>query len=312
MPFFLSRGGVDVLPVELDRLGVGEVLIVVRGGHVEDGTGVAQTDRGKGLDLLGFEGHEDLFDVGEDAALALGVDLGLGEVVDAEDEVLGRHRDGLTARRGEDVVRREHEDAGLDLSLGRERDVNGHLVAVEVRVEGGADERMDLDGFAFDEHGLEGLDAETVKRRGAVQQDRVILDDLFEDVPDDGLLHLDHLFGLLDGSAVAGLLEAVVDEGLEELERHLLGQTALVQLQLGADDDDRTAGVVDALAEEVLTEAALLALEGVGERLQRTVVRAAQYAAAAAIVEEGVDCFLQHALFIAHDDFRSMEVHQLL
>ena len=291
---------------------MGEVLIVVRGGHVEDRAGVAQTDRGEGLDLLGFEGHEDLFDVGEDAAFTLGVDLRLGEVVDAEDEVLGRHGDGLTAGGREDVVRSKHENAGFDLGLGRERDVDGHLVAVEVRVEGGADERVDLDGFTFDEHGLEGLDAETVEGRSAVQQDGVVLDDLFEDVPDDGLLHLDHLFGLLDGGAVAGLLEAVIDEGLEELERHLLGKTALVQLQLGADDDDRTAGVVDALAEEVLTEAALLALEGVGERLQRTVVRATEDAATAAVVEESVDGLLQHALLVADDDLRCVEVHQLL
>ena len=40
-----ADGRVDVLLVELDRLGVGDVLIVVRGGHVEDRTGVAQTDR---------------------------------------------------------------------------------------------------------------------------------------------------------------------------------------------------------------------------------------------------------------------------
>jgi hypothetical protein len=33
-----------------------------------------------------------------------------------------------------------------------------------------------------------------------------------------------------------------------------------MQLELGTDDDDRTAGVVDALAEQILTEAALLAL----------------------------------------------------
>ena len=104
----------------------------------------------------------------------------------------------------------------------------------------------------------------------------------------------------------------VVDERLEELERHLLRQTALMELQLGADDDDRTAGVVDALAEEVLAEAALLALEGVGERLQRAVVRALQDAAAAAVVEEGVDRFLQHALFVAHDDVRRAELEELL
>ena len=304
--------GVDVLLVELDRLSVGEVLVVVGGGHVEDRAGVAQTDGRQRFDLLGLEGHEHFFDVREDAAFAPGVDLGLGEVVDAEDEVLRGHSDGLAAGGREDVVRGEHEYAGFDLSLRRERDVHGHLVAVEVGVEGGADERVDLDGLAFDEHRLKRLDAEAVEGRGAVEQDGVILDDLFEDVPDDGLLHLDHLLGLLDGGAVAGLLEAVIDEGLEELERHLLGQAALVQLELGADDDDRAAGVVDALAEEVLTEAALLALEGVGERLERTVVGATQDAATAAVVEQSVDGLLQHALLVADDDLRRVEVHQLL
>jgi hypothetical protein len=43
--------------------------------------------------------------------------------------------------------------------------VHGHLVAVEVGVERRADERMDLDGLALDEDGLEGLDAEPVQRR---------------------------------------------------------------------------------------------------------------------------------------------------
>src|SRR3546814_2419676 len=68
--------------------------------------------------------------------------------------------------------------------------------------------------------------------------------------------------------------------------------------------DDRTARVVDALAEQVLAEAALLALEHVGQRLQRTLVGAGDDAAAAAVVEQCVDGFLQHALFVAHDDVR--------
>ena len=108
------------------------------------------------------------------------------------------------------------------------------------------------------------------------------------------------------------LLELVVDERLEQLERHLLRQPALVQLQLGADDDDRTAGVVDALAEQVLTEAALLALERVGQRLERTVVRAAQHAAAAAVVEQRVHGLLQHALLVADDDVGRLQLDQLL
>ena len=71
--------------------------------------------------------------------------------------------------RRQDVVGREHQHLRLHLRLHGERHVHGHLVAVEVRVERGADERVDLDGLALDQHGLEGLDAEPVERRGAVR-----------------------------------------------------------------------------------------------------------------------------------------------
>jgi len=48
--------------------------------------------------------------------------------------------------------------------------VHGHLIAVEIRVEGGAHEWVDLDGFAFHQHGLERLDAEPVQGRRPVQK----------------------------------------------------------------------------------------------------------------------------------------------
>ncbi len=43
---------------------------------------------------------------------------------------------------------------------------------------------VQADRVALDEHRLERLDAHAVERRRAVQQDRVVLDHLFEDVPD--------------------------------------------------------------------------------------------------------------------------------
>jgi len=75
--------------------------------------------------------------------------------------------------------------------------MHGHLVAIEIGVEGGADERMDLDGFAVDQHGLEGLDAQAVERGGAVEQDRVVLNDLLENVPNDRILLLDQFLACL-------------------------------------------------------------------------------------------------------------------
>src|SRR5690348_4734866 len=85
-----------------------------------------------------------------------------------------------------------------------------------------------------------------------------------------------------------------------------------MQLQFGTDHDYRAARIVNALAEQVLAEATLLAFQGVGERLQRAVVRAAQHAAAPAVIEQRIHRFLQHALLVADDHVGSMQLHQLL
>ena len=127
-----------------------------------------------------------------------------------------------------------------------------------------------------------------------------------------GLRALHHPLGGLDVLRVVQVDEALHHERLEQLERHLLGQAALVQLELRADDDDGTAGVVDALAEQVLAEPALLALEHVGQRLQRTVAWARDRAAAAAVVEEAVDGLLEHPLLVVHDDLGRAEVKEPL
>ena len=240
------------------------------------------------------------------------VEAGVGEVVDAEHHVLRRRRQRPTVRRREDVVRREHQHARLGLRLRGERQVDGHLVAVEVGVERVADERVHLDRLALDEHGLERLDAEAVERRSAVQQHRVLRDHLLEHVPDLGRHRLDVLLRRLDVLHRLALDEPAHDERLEELERHQLRQAALVQLQVRAGDDHRAAGVVDALAEQVLAEPALLALEHVGERLQRPVARAGDRAAAAAVVEQRVDGLLQHPLLVVDDDLGRAEVEQPL
>ena len=187
-----------------------------------------------------------------------------------------------------------------------------HLVAVEVGVEGVADQRVDLDRLALDQHRLEGLDAEAVQGRRAVEQHRVLVDDFLEHVPDLGDHRLDHLLGRLDVLHRFALDQLGHDERLEELQRHELGQAALVQLQARAGDDHRAAGVVDALAEQVLAEAALLALEHVGERLQGPVAGARDRAAATAVVEERVDGLLQHPLLVVDDDLGRAEVEQTL
>src|SRR5215472_10295635 len=113
---------------------------------------------------------------------------------------------------------------------------------------------MELDRLALDEDRLERLDAQAMQGGGAVQEHGMLADHLFEDVPHLGPLLLHHALGGLDGAGEPVELELRVDEGLEELERHLLRQAALMELELGADDDHGAAGIVDALAEQVLPE----------------------------------------------------------
>ena len=264
---------------------MGNILIVVSVSEIDHLAGIAQADRRKQFHFARFQRKDHFFHGAEGAAFALGARLGLGQVVNAQDHVLSGHGQRQAIGRRKNVAGREHQNRSLNLRLWRERNVHGHLVAVEIRVESGANQRMDADRFAFNQRGLEGLNAQAVQRGRAIQEHGMFANHFFQDVPYDGLLLLDHLLGLLNRSAMAGGFELVIDERLEELEGHLLGQAALIEPQFGSHDDDGAAGVVHALAEKVLAEAALLSLERVGKRFQGAIVGAAQDAAAAAVIE---------------------------
>ena len=119
--------------------------------------------------------------------------------------------------------------------------MDGHLVTVEVGVECGTYQRMQLDGLALDQDRLESLNAQTVQRGSAVQKYRMFGDDLFENVPNITCTTVDCTLGCLDVCAVLELDKALHDEGLEQLESHVVRQAALMHLQLWADNDDRTA-----------------------------------------------------------------------
>ena len=206
---------------------------------------------------------------------------------------------------------RHHQRVGFHLRFDRQRQVDGHLVAVEVGVEAFAHQRMQLDGVAFDQHWLESLNAHAVQRGGAIQQHRVIADHFFEDIPHLGVFALEHFLGRLDRVGVAQLFEPANDERLKQFQRNLFRQTALVQTQIRTDDDHAAGRIIDALAKQVFAEAALLAFDHVGQRLERPVAGAEHGALATVIIEQRIDRLLQHAFFVADDDFRRIQIDQL-
>src|SRR5215212_10201725 len=185
-----------------------------------------------------------------------------------------------------------------------------HLVAVEVRVERRAHQRVNLNGFPLDQDRLESLYAETVKGRGTVKEHGVLLDHILQYVPHLRPPALDHLLGAPYVRCQSPIDEHLHDERLKEFDRHEAWQTALMHLEARADHDHRTARVIYALAQKVLPEAALLALEHVREALQRSVSGAGYCPTPSAIVEESIHGLLKHPLLVIHDHVRSPELEQ--
>ena len=221
-------------------------------------------------DPVVFEGVDDILQTRERAAAIAEVGLGdtglkRRQVVGAEHHVLRRGDDRLACGGRQDVVAGQHQHACFGLSLDGQRHVNGHLVTVKVSVEGWTDQWVQLNGAAIHQLGFEGLDAETVQGWSTVQQDRVTVDHLLQHLHHFIVGPLDQLLGRLDVVDDVLADQAVDHEGLEQLNRHLLGQTALVHLQLRTHHDHGTTGVVDPFTQQVLTEAALLAFDDVAQ-----------------------------------------------
>ena len=187
-----------------------------------------------------------------------------------------------------------------------------HLVTVEVRVEGRADQRMKLDCLTLYQNRLKGLNSQSVKCRCTVQHHRMLFDDILEDVPYLRIHTLYQFLRILDVLRNAALLELLHHEGLEQLQCHFLRNTALIDLHFRTNDDNRTSGIVNTLAQKVLTETSALTLEHVGQRLERTVAGACYGTAAAAVVDQGIHRLLQHSLLVAHDDVRRAKLEKSL
>src|SRR5437773_1864579 len=304
-------------PLAPDALGEDAVEDHPPRGRVHPARLVPEVHRRMVREPLGREPHVELREGAHVGRLRLHLrllEVGrlLRQEVAPQHHVLRRLGHGPAVRGLEHVVGRDHEHPRLGLALERERHVHGHLIAVEVRVERRAHQRMDPDRLAFHQHRLERLDAQAVQGGRAVQEHRVVLDDFFQDLVHLRRLLFDDLFRPLDRLGDPLLHQLVDDEGLEQLHRHGLGQPALVQPELGTHDDHRPAGVVHALAEQVLAEPALLALEHVGQRLQGPLAAPADRLRAAAVVEQRVHRLLQHALLVPEDDLRRPVQDQLL
>ena len=117
--------------------------------------------------------------------------------------------------------------------------------------------------------------------------------------------------GTLDIGCKPSFGQLVNNKGFEEFKRHLFGQTALINFQAGADDDNRTSRVVHSFPQQVLPETPLLPSQEIGEALKRTVSRTQNSFASAPVINQGIHRFLQHSLLVTHDNIRCAQFLKL-
>ncbi len=185
-----------------------------------------------------------------------------------------------------------------------------HLVAVKVGVEGGTNQRVELYSASLDEHRLKRLYRKAMEGGRAVEQDRMLFDNSLKRVPNRGVDALHFLFRVFDVGRFLGFDQPFHDKRLKQLKSHFFRQAALIYLKLGADNDNRTARVVNTFTEQVLAETSLFAAQHLGKRLERTVGRPGHGFATTSVVNQRVDRFLKHALFVADYNVGCRQFHQ--
>ena len=132
--------------------------------------------------------------------------------------------------------------------------MNRHLVTIEVGVERGTNQWMKLNCFSLYQNRFKCLNTKSVQCRSTVQHNRMLFNNLFQDIPYLWFQSLDHLLGILNivGSTVCH--QFFHNKRLEQLNRHLLWQTALINLQFRSNNDNGTSGIVNSFSQQVLTE----------------------------------------------------------
>ena len=228
-----------------------------------------------------------------------------GKVIGTQYHILSRYSDRLSVGRLQEVAGSEHKQSCLSLRLGTKRYVNSHLIAVKVSVECRTYQRVQFNCASFHENRLKRLNSKAVKRRSAVQHYGMPFDNGFKSVPHRSFASLNHFTCAFDILSLARLSKALHDKRLEKLKRHFFRKSALIHFEFRTDDDNRTSGVIDTLAQKVLTEASLLAFKHFRERFKRAVVWTCNRSASASVINKCVNRFLKHSLFIAYNYFRS-------
>ncbi len=98
---------------------------------------------------------------------------------------------------------------------------------------------MKLNSLALNKFRLKCLDPQTVKGRCAVQEHRVSLENVFEDIPDNRILAIDNFLGRFDGLNYTAFNKLPYYERLVKLCRHIFRQAAFMEVEFRTNNNYR-------------------------------------------------------------------------
>src|SRR5215471_9944533 len=140
----------------------------------------------------------------------------LSYVITTQGNILTWGGNRSAARRRKNIVWSKHQHPRFQLRLDRQRNVHRHLVAIEVGVVCGANERVNANGFTLDQLRFKRLDRETVQSRSTIQEHRMAPSYFVKNVPHFRSLPFDHLLRAAYCVDVPKILQPTNDEWLEK------------------------------------------------------------------------------------------------
>src|SRR5437660_1082751 len=206
----------------------------------------------------------------------------------------------------------EQQSASLCLRNFGEWHMHRHLVPIEIGIESRADQRMKLNSVAFNQAGLECLDAQPVQGRGAIEQDKALEKHLGQQIPDQRIAPFDHAFGLSWMSGERSIKQCTDQKRFEEFAGHVLWQPTFMESQRWPDDNHGATRIIDALAQQVVAEASMFAMPQIGQALERLPTRIDDGFPGMGIVKERITGLLQQTALIVQDDLRRSHLQKTL
>ena len=222
----------------------------------------------------------------------------LGNVVQTKNHILCRHCDRSTVGRVQYIMWLKHQHLCFKNSFITQRQVYRHLVTIEVGIERCTCQRMQLDSFTLNHLRLECLDTQTVQSRRTVQQYRMSFHYMFQDIPNHRFLTIYNLLCRLNGLYNTTFNQFTNDKWFVQFGSHQFRNTAFTHFQFRTYNDYRTCRVVNTLTQQVLTETSLFTFQAIRKRFQRTIGVCLHCTRLTRVVEQWINSFLQHTLFV--------------